>query len=215
MADPDGSVLDLGLEWARSAGPGLLSPHTPTIYVHGEIDGAMARRFVDALETLVHERMATGALINIASDGGEYFAAATMLGAMLGSPLSLATFASGQAFSAAAVLLSAGRPGARFMSPYGGAMIHGMITAHAPLGVEEVAGLTHFEAQLNKTLLTLLARNCGMTLTKLQSAIRATGTRTLWLMPEAAKAFRLVDHVGIPTLTKDVQYELEGVQFKV
>ena len=212
MADPE-DVLDLG--WAMRDRPGLLSPHTPTLYVHGEIDGAMARRFTDALDTLVHERMATGALIDIASDGGEYFAAATMLGAMLGTPLALATFASGQAFSAAAVLLSAGRPGARFMSPYGGAMIHGMITAHAPLGVEEVAGLSRFEGQLNKSLLTVLARNCGLTLAKLQQAIRATGTRTLWLLPEEAKAMHLVDHVGIPTLTKAVQYELEGVRFKV
>lgn len=208
---PDSVELNLGVPERRQS---LLSDHTPTIFVHGEIDQAMARHFVDALETLVHERQATAALIDIASDGGEYFALATMLSAMLGAKLSLATFASGHAFSAAAVLLSAGRPGARYISPFGASMLHSMITAHSPLGVEEAAGITKFEEQLNRNLMVFLARNCGISLAKLRSAIRAGGSRILWLLPEEAKALHLVDHVGIPMVTREIQYGLEGLRTK-
>jgi hypothetical protein len=52
----------------------ILSPHTTTIYVHGEMDQPMARQFVEALEELRFGRQASAALIDIASDGGEYLA---------------------------------------------------------------------------------------------------------------------------------------------
>ncbi len=192
--------------------PKLLSPFTPTIYIHGEIDQALSRSFVEALEELRFGRQVTAALLDIASDGGDYFALATMLSAMAGSRLPLATFASGHAFSAAAVLLSAGRRGARFMSPYGAAMIHGMITAHPPQGVEEVAGQTKFEEKLNRNLMGVFARNCGSTLKQLEAQIRAGGSRALWLLPEQAKALGLVDHIGIPSVTQQVSYDLEGLK---
>ena len=208
---PENVELNLGL---LDRQPSLLSGFTPTIYVHGEINQTMARHFIDALETLVHERQVTTALLDIASDGGEYFALATMLSAMMGAKLSLATFASGHAFSAAAVLLSAGLPGARYISPFGASMLHSMITAHSPLGVEEAAGITKFEEQLNKNMMAFLARNCGMSLAKLRGAIRARGSRILWLLPEEAKALHLVDHVGIPTTTVEFQYGIEGVKAK-
>lgn len=209
---PEEIPLDLSLLERKES---ILSPETPTIYVHGEIDQAMSRHFIDALETIIHERQAPAALINIASDGGEYFALATMLSAMMGAKLTLATFASGHAFSAAAVLLSAGHPGSRFISPFGASMIHSMITAHSPLGVEEAAGITKFEEQLNRNLMAFLARNCGLTLAKLRAAIRSGGSRILWLLPEEAKALHIVDHVGIPTITREVHYDLEGLRFKV
>ncbi len=197
---------------ALKPSPKLLSPYTPTIYVHGEIDQPMARRFVEALEELRFGRQVTAALIDIASDGGEYFALATMLSAMAGCRMPLATFASGHAFSAAAVILSAGHPGARFMSPYGAAMIHSMITAHPPQGVEESAGLTKFEERLNHHLLATLAKHCGTTLKQLEAQIQAGGSRTLWLLPEQSKALGLIDHIGIPSVTQQVSYDLEGLK---
>ncbi|HJV22802.1 MAG TPA: ATP-dependent Clp protease proteolytic subunit [Holophagaceae bacterium] len=190
----------------------ILSPHTTTIYVHGEMDQPMARRFVEALEELRFGRQASAALIDIASDGGEYFALATMLSAMAGSHMALATFASGHAFSAAAILLSAGHPNCRFISPYGAAMVHSLITAHPPQGIEELEGLTKFEASLNHRLMATFAKNCGTTAKKLDADIRAGGGRTLWLLPEQAKALGLVDHIGIPGITQQMSYDLEGVK---
>ncbi len=190
----------------------ILSPHTTTIYVHGDMDQAMARHFVEALEELRFGRQASAALIDIASDGGEYFALATMLSAMVGSHMALATFASGHAFSAAAVLLSAGHPNCRFISPYGAAMVHSLITAHPPQGIEELEGLTKFEASLNRKLMAAFAKNCGTTTKKLDAEIRAGGGRTLWLLPDQAKALGLVDHIGIPAITQQMSYDLEGVK---
>lgn len=210
MPMPDETAIPCLDEPARA--PRLLSAFTPTVYVHGDIDQALSRRFVEALDELCFGRQVTAALIDIASDGGDYFALATMLSAMAGSRLPLATFASGHAFSAAAVLLSAGRRGARFMSPYGAAMIHGMITAHPPQGVEEVAGQTKFEEKLNRNLMGVFAKNCGTTLKRLESQIQQGGSRALWLLPDQAKALGLVDHIGIPAVTQQVSYDLEGLK---
>lgn len=202
-----------GLEsLALTAREKILSPHTTTIYVHGDMDQAMARSFVEALEELRFGRQASAALIDIASDGGEYFALATMLSAMAGSRMALATFASGHAFSAAAVLLSAGHPDCRFISPYGAAMVHSLITAHPPQGIEELEGLTKFEANLNRKLMTTFAKNCKTTVKHLEEQIRAGGGRTLWLLPDQALALGLVDHIGIPGITQQMSYDLEGVK---
>lgn len=204
---------DLDLEAAQEKHERVLSPYTPTVYVHGEITPPMARRFQEALDVLTFERQVSAALIDIASDGGDLFALASMLSAMASSRLTIVTFASGQAFSAAAILLSAGKQGGRFMSPYGAAMIHGILTSVAPQGVEDVAGQAKFDEKLNTTMMTFLAKNCGATLKGLKSAIAQGGGRSLWLMPEDAKALGLVDHIGIPALTQEVSYGVEG--FKV
>jgi len=190
----------------------ILSPLTPTIYVHGEITPELARRFQDALETLTYERQVSAALVDIASDGGDFFAMASMLSAMAGSRIAIATFASGQAFSAAAVLLAAGKPGARFMSPFGAAMVHGILTGVAPQGVEDVAGQARFDERLNTTMLTYLAKNCGTTLNRLKAAVADGGGRSLWLMPDEALKLKLIDHIGIPSVTQEISYGVEGLK---
>lgn len=206
-------VSDVEVEFHEARPERILSPFTPTIYLHGEITPSTARRFQDALEVLTYERKVSAALVDIASEGGDFFAMATVLSAMASSHLAIATFASGQAFSAAAVILSAGKEGARFMSPFGAAMIHGILTEVALEGVEDVAGQARFDERLNQVMLQYLAKNCHTNMRKLKSVIADDGGRSLWLMPEQALKLKLVDHIGIPVVTQEISYSLEG--FKV
>jgi ATP-dependent protease ClpP protease subunit len=83
----------------------------------------------------------------------------------------------------------------------------------APQGVEDVAGQARFDERLNQAMLVYLAKNCNTTIRKLKSVIADDGGRTLWLMPEQALKLHLVDHIGIPVVTQEISYGLEG--FKV
>lgn len=191
---------------------GILSLYTPTIYLHGELDAAMARQFVEAVEVLTYERKVSAAVIDIATDGGDYFAVSVILSAMAGSSIAFSTYASGQAYSAGALVLSAGKRGARFISPHGAAMIHGMLIAVSPQGVEDAAGQARFDERLNESMMTTFARNCGMTRADLVERIAKTGGRCLWLTPEDALAIQLVDHIGIPHITSETQFGVASVE---
>lgn len=191
---------------------GILSPYTPTIYLHGELDAALARQFVEAVEVLTYERKVSAAVIDIATDGGDYFAVSVILSAMAGSSIAFSTYASGQAYSAGALVLSAGKHGARFISPYGAAMIHGMLIAVSPQGVEDAAGQARFDERLNESMMSTFAKNCGLTRADLVDRIAKTGGRCLWLTPEDALALGLVDHIGIPHVTSETQFGVAGVE---
>lgn len=191
---------------------GILSLYTPTIYLHGELDAAMARQFVEAVEVLTYERKVSAAVIDIATDGGDYFAVSVILSAMAGSSIAFSTYASGQAYSAGALVLSAGKRGARFISPHGAAMIHGMLIAVSPQGVEDAAGQARFDERLNESMMTTFARNCGMTRADLVERIAKTGGRCLWLTPEDALAIQLADHIGIPHITSETQFGVASVE---
>ncbi|MBK7977345.1 MAG: ATP-dependent Clp protease proteolytic subunit [Deltaproteobacteria bacterium] len=191
---------------------GLLSPYTPTLYLHGELNAVVARQFVEAVEVLTYERKVSAAVIDIATDGGDYFAVSVILSAIAGSSIAFSTYASGQAYSAGALVLSAGKRGARFISPYGAAMIHGMLIAVSPQGVEDAAGQARFDERLNESMMSTFAKNCGMTRTELVERIAKTGGRCLWLTPEDALAIQLVDHIGIPHITSETQFGVAGVE---
>lgn len=191
---------------------GILSPYTPTIYLHGELNALVARQFVEAVEVLTYERKVSAAVIDIATDGGDYFAVSVILSAIAGSSIAFSTYASGQAYSAGALVLSAGKRGARFISPFGAAMIHGMLIAVSPQGVEDAAGQARFDERLNESMMATFAKNCGMTRAELVERIAKTGGRCLWLTPEDAVAIHLVDHIGIPHITSETQFGVAGVE---
>ena len=190
----------------------ILSPYTPTIYLHGELNAIVARQFVEAVEILTYERKVSAAVVDIATDGGDYFAVSVILSAMAGSAIAFSTYASGQAYSAGALVLSAGKPGARFISPYGAAMIHGMLIAVSAQGVEDAAGQARFDERLNESMMATFAKNCGLSRGELMERIAKTGGRCLWLTPEEALAMKLVDHIGIPHVTSETQFGVAGVE---
>lgn len=184
--------------------------YAPVIYLHGEITAAMAKKFIRAVDRYM-ENNADLIMLDIASEGGSLFALNQMLSVMDGSSAKFATYCSSHAFSAAAVLLSAGDPGLRFISPHGCAMIHSILYATDFQGIEEHTAEADFNNRLNDRLLNVLAKNMKTTVAKLKKRIKATGIRNLWLLPEESLEINLVDTVGIPSVRVTPSINLQAV----
>ena len=186
------------------------SPYAPIIYIHGEITSSMARAFIKTVDKFKANR-AELIMLDIASEGGSLFALNQMLSVMDGTDIKFATYCSSHAFSAAAVLLSAGQKDLRFMSPHGCAMIHSILYATDFQGIEEHTIETEFNNRLNDRLLSILARNMKTTLAKLKKRIKGDGSRNLWLLPEECLETNLVDTIGIPTVSVSPSINLQAV----
>lgn len=175
------------------------------IWVHGfgEQD---AQRFADAVlnvaETDPHQMIA----VYIDSYGGLIDGLTAMLSVMESVPNRFVTICTGKAMSAGAVLLSRGH--IRCMGQEARIMIH-----EASGGVSGNVNDVHADSQelqrLNDQMLAILARNCKKTVKQLRKLFG--GQREVYLTPQQAKKFGLIDVVGIPLIQKQVVYSMQCV----
>lgn len=113
------------------------------------------------------------------------------------------TIAMGEAYSSAAVILSAGTPGMRSASPLSKIMIHG-IAIDAIGGKENDIKLeAKILKEMNIQLMQLLARFCGQSLKR----VKTNCSKDYYLSPKEAVKYGLIDEVlpyrkTIPDLKK-------------
>jgi len=188
----------------------ILDPHTPTIYISGEINKDMAKKFRVAVRELEFLRKSDIALVVIDSIGGMVMSSFEILNIMKSSKIEFMTYNVSHAFSAAAVILSAGAEGKRFMAPLSNAMVHNL-SAGAAGSIEEIRVEVKFLERMNAMLTAELAKNCKKTPEEIQKAIAATGSTDLHLDPYEAKAFGLVDEVAYVSLIQARAYQLEVI----
>ena len=124
---------------ALGQGPSMLSNYAPVITIRGEITERTAQNFRAAVDKLKYQRQSEVALLEINSVGGEVYAAFEMLNTIRSSGMDWITYNASHAFSAGALLLSAGTSQARFMSPKSTAMIHGLSGGIGYSGIDEIA----------------------------------------------------------------------------
>lgn len=187
--------------------PSILSPYAPVITIRGEIDQQTAAAFHSAVEKLKHQRKAEVAMIEISSVGGEVFAAFEILNDMKASGIHWITYNKSHAFSAGALILSAGEM--RVMAPLATAMIHGMSGGIGYKGIEEISAEVQHDVQLNDMLLDEIAKNCKTTVAKLKKMIKDSGSRDLWLMPQDALKLKLVEKIGVAALNPMMGFQLD------
>lgn len=187
--------------------PSILSPHAPVITIRGEIDQQTAAAFHSATEKLQHQRKTEVAMIEISSVGGEVFAAFEILNTMKASGIHWITYNKSHAFSAGALILSAGEM--RVMAPLATAMIHGMSGGIGYKGIEEISAEVQHDVQLNDMLLDEIAKNCKTTVAKLKKMIKDSGSRDLWLMPQDALKLKLVEKIGVASLNPVMGFQLD------
>lgn len=146
--------------------------------------------------------------IRINSYGGNVDSLAMMISTMDEVPNRFVTIAQGCAMSAGAILLSHGD--LRFCDKYSRVMVHNLSTisfgdVHALLAGSNEA------TRLNKLFGELLARNCGITYDDLQQRIKdSTDSKEIWLSPDDALAFGLVDKIGVPELVPVIQWACDA-----
>jgi ATP-dependent Clp protease protease subunit len=167
------------------------------VYLSGDITTATARWVVSHLLVLDAIDHAAEIKLYISSYGGSVYAGLAIYDVMQLIEAPVATFAIGPAFSMAAWLLAAGEPGRRVAMPTARIMLHqGSSGIHGKTDDIRVAAenIVRNERQLD----AILARHTGRRPEEISAAMR----RDLWLTPEEAQAFGVVDAVVAPRREK-------------
>lgn len=160
------------------------------VFLIGEINHASAARVM--MQMLYLENQKRGQEINfyINSPGGAVDDTLALYDTMrfLSSPVS--TYCIGRAYSGAAVLLSAGAKGRRFILPHAKVMIHqpyGGVGGQAEDIRIQAEQIIKSKRELNR----ILAENCGQPMDRIQ----ADSERDKYFSAEEAKGYGLVDEV--------------------
>lgn len=160
------------------------------VFLIGEINHASAARVM--MQMLYLENQKRGQEINfyINSPGGSVDDTLALYDTMkfLSSPV--ATYCIGRAYSGAAVLVTAGEKGKRFILPHAKVMIHqpyGGITGQAEDIRIQAEQIIKSKAELNR----IIAENCGQSLEQVQ----ADSERDKYFTATEAKEYGLVDEV--------------------
>jgi ATP-dependent Clp protease protease subunit len=172
-----------------------------------QFDEESAQRFAEQIIKIAHADQLQPITIYVDSYGGDIYGLRTMLSVMDSVINPLITVTTGKAMSAGAVLLSHGD--IRCVGKHGSVMIH-ETSVHLDGHIED---LNHDarEAQLmNKHLIEVLAKNCKKTVKQLKKMWKER--RDIYLNPVEAVKFGIADKVGVPTIFKRMNYELNFLE---
>lgn len=151
--------------------------------------------------------------ITVDSSGGAVHGLLAMMDALdsVRGQIVISTIASGKAFSAGAVLLSAGDNGVRFASSSSSVMIHEMSSYGGGKSVDVQADAKE-SARLNRILFERLDKNCGHESGYFADLVHTNGHADVYMTPKMALKHSLINEVGIPQLamiaTVDYAYGL-------
>lgn len=126
----------------------------------------------------------------INSPGGQVLDLMSIIDAMNNITLPIETYCLGMAASCAAVLLSSGMKGKRFIGKNSHILLHQISTCSCGQ-IEDAERDIEFAKKLNEQILTILAKNTG----KKKEDIRKDMDRDLWLNAKEALAYGLVDKI--------------------
>jgi ATP-dependent Clp protease protease subunit len=150
--------------------------------------------------------------VYIDSYGGYVDSLAKMLETMDSVPNRFITICQGKAMSCGAILLSHGD--VRWCGKLSRVMIHNISSASWG-DVTELKSRSDECERMNRVFMELLAQNCGKTYDELQEAIRSTtDSKNIWLSPEEAFSFGIIDKVGTPVIHPIVQFVLDAAPEK-
>lgn len=160
------------------------------VFLIGEINQASAARLMMQMFYLEHQKRGQEIHFYINSPGGAVDDTLAIYDTMrfLNSPIS--TYCLGRAYSGAAVLLTAGEKGKRFILP------HAKVMIHQPFGgvygqTEDIRIQAEQIIKAKKELNRILADHTGQTTEQVQ----LDGERDKYFSAEEAKAYGLVDEV--------------------
>ena len=160
------------------------------VFLVGEINHASASRVMMQMLYLENQRRSQEINFYINSPGGAVDDTLALYDTMrfLSSPVS--TYCIGRAYSGAAVLLTAGAKGRRFMLPHAKVMIHqpyGGVTGQA----EDIRLQAEQIIKSKQTLIDIIADCTGQT----AAQVREDSERDKYFTADEAKAYGLVDEV--------------------
>lgn len=188
------------------------SPDSDEIVVN-EFTESSAQSFRDSLMTASEEDPQKPLIVYIDSPGGYVDSLAKMIETMDEVPNPIITVAMGKAMSCGAILLSHGD--IRFCGKHSRIMIH-EISGGAIGDVHDVGVDADEMKRLNKHFLNLFAKNCNIKggYDGLRKMIKDKDGRDIYLSAQEAKAFGVVDGIGIPRVKEVLTYHIDIVPEK-
>jgi len=182
----------------------------PKYITIGEFDENSASRFTEAFNQFLNEPQSI-IPINISSPGGAIFSLMGMRDLIACSPKPVLTMTNSLACSCGAVLLSLGTKGYRYASPNSMILIHEASSATEGK-TSDIINEARYIEKLNDQLLELLAASSNKSKDFYKKLIKKQNNSDLFITPEEAKNFGLIDHIGLPkiTMTVSVDYKIEN-----
>jgi ATP-dependent Clp protease protease subunit len=139
-------------------------------------------------------------VIFVDSFGGDVYALNSMLSLMQTTLKKVATVCDSKAFSCGAVLLAAGDPGLRFMSPFAYSLIHQV--SHEYYGrFSDIAVSTEHCSELNKKMFSSLDKFAKKKSGFFEKLLIKNNNADLYISAEDALSFGLIDQIGVPRLS--------------
>ena len=173
------------------------------IWVHSFNESA-AQQFADAVYDSVEHAPQQPIVVYIDSGGGELDGLMSMLSVMDSVTNHFVTVCLGKAMSAAAVLLSHGDT--RCVGIHSRLMVH-EVQAGAMGNANDMSNENNEIQRLNDYLLEILAKNCKKTVKQLKKLFSTQ--REVYMDANQALKFGLVDHVGVPIVTKSISFNFQ------
>lgn len=187
----------------------MIQPITTTgceIWVN-EFTEESAKRFREQLLAKSEENKSQPIVIYIDSYGGYVDSLAMMFETMDSVPNKLITVCHGKAMSCGAMLLAHGD--IRICGPYSRVMVH-EISSGTGGNVKDIITDAKEIESLNEFWMSLLAKDCKIKdgYKGLQRRLKNNGGREIWMDPEAAKKFGVVDHIGRVEIQKNMLFNV-------
>lgn len=160
------------------------------IFLGGAIDDDTANIVIAQLLFLQSEDPKKDIKIYINSPGGSVTAGLAIIDTMMHVKNNVSTVCVGLAASMAAVILSAGEKGKRYVLPNSEVMIH-QPHGGAQGQTTDIEITAKFYLKLREKLNKILANNCGQTMAKVEKDV----DRDYFMSAEEAKKYGIVDKV--------------------
>ena len=166
-----------------------------------EFDEDAATKFCNQLFAASKKDKNKPIFVYINSGGGAVSGLLAMMSAMDSIPNTVVTVAMGFAMSAGALLLAHGN--ARFASPHARIMVH-KVQAGAMGNLDDILNEAEMLTNLNDYVMKVLASDCKKSYAEIHKLLSGT-KREVYLDPEQAKAFGLIDEVGMPIMEEEAE----------
>ena len=144
----------------------------------------------------------------IDSYGGQVYSLLSMISTIKNAELPIATIIQGKAMSCGAILFSFGEEGMRFIDRDATVMIHDVSSMDWGKVEELKAGAAEAD-RLNKTIYTMMARNCGKKDDYFMKLVDKKKHADWFLDADEAKKHGLANQLRVPKMTINVDVEIE------
>ena len=160
------------------------------IFLSGPIDDYMANIVIAQLIFLANEDSTKDINLYINSPGGSVSSAMAIYDTMNYIKPDVSTICIGMAASAAAVILSSGTKGKRFVLPNSEVMIH-QVMGGAEGQASDIAIVAKHILKTKENLNKILAKNTGQTVIQIEK----DSDRDYYMSADESKAYGIIDHV--------------------